>query len=300
MTPVRTAPVPPAPTPTAGPAPRPRPSRGAGAVRAVRGNPGVAASTLVLAVVACWAVAPGAFAGRSAVSGVPAEKFRPPSWAHLFGTDQLGRDLFARVVHGASQSLLAAVIAMAIAFVLGVGLGLLAGFFGGWTESVVMRVVEIMLSVPPVLLSLTIISAIGFGTVEVAVAVGVTSFAGFARLMRAEVLRARTATYVEAAIMSGTRWWRLLPRHVLPAAVGPVLALAALDFGLVVLAVSSLSFLGYGPPPPAPEWGSLVAGGRDYLATAWWLTIMPGLTVAAVVLAANRLSRVFDGGRGVR
>lgn len=270
------------------------------AARYALSHPGVTLSVLVLTVVLGWVLVPGWFTGQSATEGVSAARFRPPSWAHPFGTDQLGRDLYARVVHGASLSLRAAVAAIVIAFVAGAVLGLLAGFFGGWAEAVVMQAVEVMLSIPPVLLSLLIISALGFGTVNVAIAVGITSVAGFTRVMRAEVLRVRTACYVEAAVMCGTRWWRILPRYILPSAIGPLLALAALDFGLVVLAVSSLSFLGYGQPPPAPEWGTLVSSGRDYLATAWWLTTLPGLTVAAVVLAANRLSRVLETERSTR
>ncbi|MEW2131053.1 ABC transporter permease [Streptomyces sp. NPDC005435] len=265
-----------------------------GAVRRVPRSPGAVLSVLVLLLVLGWAVAPEWFTHRSPTAGIPAERFRPPGGAHLFGTDQLGRDVYARVVHGASLSLRATVVAIAVALVVGTLLGLAAGFFGRWADAVIMRLVEVMLSVPPVLLSLTIVAAIGFGTVQVAVAVGVTSVAGFARVMRAEVLRVRTAVYVEATILLGSRWWRVLFRYILPAAVGPVLALAALDFGLVVLAIASLSFLGYGEPPPAPEWGALVADGRNYLATAWWLTTLPSLIVTAVVLSANRLSRMLE------
>ncbi|MEW2511217.1 ABC transporter permease [Streptomyces sp. NPDC046870] len=268
-------------------------------VRHVPRSPGAALSVLVLLLVLGWAVAPEWFTHQSPTTGTPAERFRPPSGAHLFGTDQLGRDVYARVVHGASLSLRATVVAIAVALVVGILLGLAAGSFGRWADAVIMRLVEVMLSVPPVLLSLTIVAAIGFGTVQVAVAVGVTSVAAFARVMRAEVLRVRTAGYVEATILLGSRWWRVLFRYVLPAAVGPVLALAALDFGLVVLAIASLSFLGYGEPPPAPEWGALVADGRNYLATAWWLTTLPSLVVTAVVLAANRLSRILEN-RGER
>lgn len=264
------------------------------AARYVLSRPGLVLSVLVLLLVLGWALVPGLFTGQSPTEGVGGQRFQSPSGQHLFGTDQLGRDVYARVVHGTSLSLRAAVIAIVLAFVTGALLGLVAGFFGGWFETVVMRLVEIMLSVPPMLLSLLVISALGFGTVHVAIAVGITSVAGFTRLMRAEVLRVRTAVHVEAAVVCGARWWRILPRYILPSAIGPVLALAALDFGLVVLAVSSLSFLGYGQPPPAPEWGSLVSDGRDYLAVAWWLTTLPGLMVAAVVLSANRLSRVLE------
>ena len=135
----------------------------------------------------------------------------------------------------------------------------------------------------------------GYGTVKVAIAVGVASVASFARVMRAETLRVRQATYVEAAYAVGTRWYVTLWRHVLPNAAGPVAVLAVLEFGLAILAVSALSFLGYGAPPPAPEWGSLVAEGRNYLAVAWWLCALPGLTIAATVLAVNRISRALDG-----
>ncbi|MCX4870388.1 ABC transporter permease [Streptomyces sp. NBC_00257] len=275
-----------------------RPAREPARIRRTLGaplrSPGATLSVLVLLLVLGWAVVPEWFTGRSPLTGTPGERFQPPSTEHLFGTDQLGRDIYARVVHGASLSLRATVAALLIALVGGVVLGLVAGFFGRWADAVIMRIVEIMLSVPPVLLSLTIVTALGFGTGQVAIAIGVTSVAAFARVMRAEVLRVRTAPYVEAAILCGTRWWRILPRYILPAAIGPVLALAALDFGLVVLAISSLSFLGYGEPPPAPEWGALVAEGRNYLATSWWLTTLPSLTVTVVVLAANRLSRVLE------
>jgi peptide/nickel transport system permease protein len=262
-------------------------------------HPGVALSVLALLLLLGWMLVPGWFSHQSPDTGTAANRLRPPSGQHLFGTDQLGRDMYARVVHGASLSLRTALAATGVALGAGVLFGLLAGYLGRWVDTAIMRIVDVTLSIPPVLLSLLIISALGFGAVNVAIAVALTSVASFARLTRAEVLRVRTAPFVEAATLCGARWWRILARYVAPASVGPVLALAALDFGLVVLAVSSLSFLGFGPAPPAPEWGSLVAGGRNYLATAWWLTVMPGLTIAVVVLAANRLSRVreSEGGR---
>lgn len=269
-------------------------------MRRALGSPGVTLSVLVLLLVIGWALVPEWFTGRSPTASDPADRFRPPGWEHPFGTDRLGRDVYARIVHGASLSLRATVAAITIALVCGAVFGLLAGFFGRWTDAVIMRAVEVLLSIPPVLLSLTIVTALGFGTLNVAIAVGATSVAGFTRVMRAEVLRVRTAPFVEAAQLCGTRWWRVLARYILPSAIGPVLALAALDFGLVVLAISSLSFLGYGEPPPAPEWGALVADGRNYLATAWWLTTLPSIAVTVVVLAANRLSRVLETERRVR
>ena len=146
------------------------------------------------------------------------------------------------------------------------------------------------------LLVFALITVLGFGTANVAVAVGIASVAACARIMRSEVLRVRQSTFVEAAHANGTRWGGVLLRHVLPNSVGPLLVLVALEFGTAILAISSLSFLGYGTTPPTPEWGSLVASGRDFIREAWWLTTLPGLVVAATVLAANRISRAIDRG----
>ncbi|MFD9966369.1 ABC transporter permease [Amycolatopsis sp. NPDC058986] len=261
-------------------------------------RPGLVLAVVILVLALLAAVAPSLFTGYDPITGIPAEKLRGPSLAHLFGTDETGRDIFARVVHGASLSLRATVIAVLVALVAGSALGLVAGFRGGVLDTVVMRVVDVLLAIPPILLSLALVTALGFGTTNVAIAVGIANLAAFARLMRAEVLRVRGTVYVEAARASGVRWSGVLGRHVLPNALGPVLALATLTLGTAVLEVSALSFLGFGATPPTPEWGALVAGGRNFLATAWWMTTFPGLTVAAVVLSANRLSRALDGGDG--
>ncbi len=251
---------------------------------------------LVVLLVLAWAAFPTLFTAQSPIDGVPADRLQPPSAAHLFGTDHLGRDLFARVVHGSRLTLQATVLAVLIGLVVGTLVGLVAGSVRGVVDDVLMRAVDVLLSIPALLLSMALITALGFGTVEVAIAVGIGTVAGFARVMRSEVLKVSAAVYVEAARASGVRATGVLFRHVLPNAAGPVLALSALEFGVAVLAVSSLSFLGFGAPPPAPEWGSLVSGGRDYLATSWWLTTLPGLVVAAVVLSANRIARALERG----
>ncbi|WAL68872.1 ABC transporter permease [Amycolatopsis cynarae] len=257
-------------------------------------RPGLVLAGLVLILAAGWALAPGLFTGQDPLAGVPREKLRPPSAAHLFGTDETGRDVFARVVHGAALSLGATVLAVLIALVAGSLLGLAAGVRGGWLDATLMRITDVLLAVPPILLSLALVTALGFGTTKVAVAVGVANVANFARLMRAEVLRVRTAAYVEAARAGGVRWFGVLARHIVPNAAGPVTALSVLTLGTAVLEISALSFLGYGATPPTPEWGSIVAGGRAYLASAWWMTTLPGLVIAAVVLSANRLSRALE------
>ncbi|WP_350351750.1 ABC transporter permease [Microbacterium sp. A8/3-1] len=248
----------------------------------------LAISVVVLAVL--WAVIPGVFAPGDPLTGAPADKLLPPSAAHWFGTDTLGRDLFGRVVHGAVHSLSGALIAVTVGLGLGTLIGAVAGAVGGILDDVLMRIVDVLLAIPGLLLSLSVIILLGFGTVNAALAVGLGSVAAFARLMRAEVARVRRTEYVEAAYGSGATFFAVLRRHVLPNSLTPIVALAALQFGTAILAISTLGFLGYGAPPPTPEWGLLIAEGRNYIGTAWWLTALPGLVVVAVVLSANRIS----------
>ncbi len=245
---------------------------------------------LVLATVALFALAPGLLTHYSPVQGIAGQQLQAPGAAHWLGTDALGRDVYTRVVYGAVHSLSGAFVAVAMGLVLGTLLGLVAGASGGLVDDAIMRLVDVLLSVPALLLSLAIIIILGFGTINAAIAVGVASIAGFARLLRSEVVRVRRSEYVEAAFGSGGRFWSVLWRHVLPNSLTSVIALAALQFGSAILAISTLGFLGYGAPPPTPEWGLLIAEGRNYIATAWWLTTVPGLVVVLVVLSANRIS----------
>lgn len=271
-----------------------RPSRSRGDDRWRRlATPGLILSGAVVLVVVLWALFPTWFTDVDPLVGVTSESFTAPGSEHLFGTDQTGRDLYARMVHGAGLSLQATLIAVAISLSVGTTLGLLAGFVGGIVDDVVMRAVDVLLAIPGLLLSLMIVTALGFGTTRVAVAVGVAGIAGFARVARSEVLRVRESAYVEAAFTSGVRWPGVLARHVVPNSAGPIISLATLELGTAILAVSSLSFLGYGEPPPTPEWGVLVSEGRDFLAGAWWLSTLPGLVIVAVVLAFNRISRAI-------
>ncbi|MBT1018102.1 ABC transporter permease [Canibacter sp. lx-72] len=255
---------------------------------------GMAAAVLVLVTVFLWALFPGLFTQFSPTESVGAS-LQDPSAAHLFGIDATGRDLFTRAVYGAANSLVAAVVAVAVGFTVGVSLGVGAGAAGGWFDTLIMRLVEVLLAVPSLLLSLSVVILLGFGTVNAAIAVGVTSVAIFARLARAQVLQVRASEYVEAAYGSGGNFLGVLWCHILPNSMTPVVALATLQLGSAILQISTLGFLGYGAPPPTPEWGLLIAEGRDYVATAWWLTVLPGLLVVAVVLATNKLSRAIGG-----
>ncbi|WP_445398988.1 ABC transporter permease [Streptomyces sp. LE64] len=255
------------------------------------GTPRIALAVLGLAAAA--ALLPRVVAPRDPYAQDVSARLRPPSTAHPFGTDELGRDLFSRVVLGTQASLGVALLALAFACSLSVLVGLVAGYFGGPLDRALMAAVDVLLALPSLLVSLLVVSGLGTGPVQLALAVGIASVPALTRVTRAEVLRVSGRTFVEAAHGFGLSRPRVLVRHVWPHARGPVTALAALELASIVLSVSALSFLGYGTQPPAPEWGNLIAGGRDHFATAWWLTALPGAVLALVVLALHRVGRVL-------
>jgi peptide/nickel transport system permease protein len=219
---------------------------------------------------------------------------QPPSLHHLFGTDEIGRDLWTRVLYGSALTIKATITAVAIGLVAGLSFGVVSGFYGGWVDALIMRIVDTLLAIPALLFALAIITSVGYGTIPVALAVGLGVIPGFARTTRAEVLRVKTQPFVEAARASGASWMRVLVRHILPNSWGPVAVLAVLDAGVVIIAIASLSFLGFGAPPPASEWGTLISDGRDYLVTSWWLSLLPGLFVAVLVLSLNHISKTLQ------
>lgn len=252
--------------------------------------PSVVLSLAILALVIAWSVAPGVFTGHDPFAGVPADKLQGPSLAHWFGTDHLGRDLFSRVVHGSASSVTSALIAVSIGLLAGGLIGLLAGFLGGWVDIMLARFVDVLLAIPSFLLAVIVVTALGFDTINAAIATGISAIAVFARVMRAEVIKTRQSTFVEAAFLSGGTAPHVLMRHVLPNASRSVLALAVLQFGLSILVIAGLAFLGYGDPPPASDWGLLISTGKDYL--RWpWLVYAPALVTILTVLSLNRISR---------
>ncbi|BCH66380.1 ABC transporter permease [Agrobacterium vitis] len=257
---------------------------------AVHMPPTVFISFAIIALVIAWALAPGLFTSHSPVVGVPAQKLLAPSAQHWFGTDQLGRDLYARVVYGTASSVTSALIAVVIGVVVGGLIGLLAGFLGGWVDIVLARLVDMLLAIPSFLLAIIVVTALGFTTTNAAFATGVSAVAVFARVMRAEVIKTRQATFVEASFLLGGSRWYILLWHVLPNASRSLLTLAVLQFGLSILVIAGLAFLGYGDPPPASDWGLLISIGKDYL--KWpWLVYAPAFAVIATVLSVNRISR---------
>lgn len=255
--------------------------------------PGSIIAIVILAIAFLAALFPGLFTSADPYAGTDVALLPPGESGHLMGTDAVGRDLYARIIYGARQSLLGALIAVAVGLVVGTLIGLLAGSLRGAVDTVLMRVVDVLLSIPGILLSLSIIIVLGFGSVQAAVAVGATSVATFARLARSQVISVASSDYIEAAYGAGATHATVLLRHILPNSLTPVIALATLQFGTAILQLSILGFLGYGAPPPTPEWGLIIAEGRDFMATAWWLIILPGIALVAVVMSANRLSQNF-------
>ncbi|TBU84771.1 ABC transporter permease [Phytopseudomonas dryadis] len=257
-------------------------------------RPGFMVALFITAFALLAALLPQLLTSFDPYATSPADKLTAPNLVHWFGTDELGRDLYTRVVYGSSLSVQAALLAVGIALLGGLGLGVLSGFAGGRIDALIMRFVDVLLALPGLLLALAIVTAIGFGTIPVAIAVGVGIIPGFARTTRAEVLRVKTLPYVEAARLGGASWGRTLLRHILPNAWGPVAVLATLDFGAAILATAGLSFLGFGAAPPAAEWGTLIANGRHFLITAPWVSLLPGLFVVAVVFSLNHIARTLE------
>lgn len=235
----------------------------------------------VLAVVAPW-VAPY----DPLAMNLP-NQLQPPSANHWLGTDLLGRDILSRLLYGGRATLVTALVAVGISATLGVALGLVAGFYGGLVDSCLMRLVDMLLAFPRILLALTVVALLGVGLGNVMVAVGIAGISGYARIVRGVVLSAREQTYVEAARLVGCRNRRILLRHILPNVMAPIIVLATLDIAHALLSASSLSFLGLGPQPPTPEWGLMLNEGRAYLRVAPWVTTVPGVTIMLAVLGVN-------------
>lgn len=220
-------------------------------------------------------------------------RLQPPAWqaggslAHVLGTDNLGRDMLSRLLYGARISLTIGFLAVALAGTIGVVLGLLAGYFGGLTDSIIMRVADIQLSFPMVLTAILLVSVLGSSLLNMVVALGVAGWVEYTRLVRAEVLQRREETYVEAATALGAPHRHIILRHVLPNIAAPILVLATLAVPRMILVESALSWLGLSVPPPTPTWGGMVAEANNYLSTSWWMATLPGVAIVAVVLSIN-------------
>jgi peptide/nickel transport system permease protein len=216
-------------------------------------------------------------------------KLKPPSLEHYLGTDQLGRDVFSRMLFGSRVSLSVGFVAVAISILIGILVGAVAGYYGGWVDSVLMRFVDIMLCFPSFFLILTVVALLGPSLFKVMVVIGITSWMGTSRFVRAEFLSLRERDFVQAAKALGVKDPRIIFLHILPNALAPVFVTATLDVATAILVEAGLSFLGFGVQPPAPSWGNILTEGRTYIFDAWWLTVFPGLAILITVLSFNLL-----------
>jgi len=215
-----------------------------------------------------------------------------PSWAHPFGTDNLGRDVFSRVVYGARIDLRVGIISVISPFIIGLTLGMLAGYYGGWIDTIVMRLVDVVQAFPFLILVIAIVAVRGPGLQNMFIAVALVAWIIYARLVRGEILVEKNKEYVQAARALGSSDWRIMRRHLLPNVITTSVVYAMADIALYILLAAALSFLGLGEKPPAPEWGVMITEGRQFITTAWWLSALPGL---AIVLTGIILSLIGDG-----
>jgi peptide/nickel transport system permease protein len=222
-------------------------------------------------------------------------RFRPPvweergSWAYPLGTDRLGRDLLSRMIYGARVSLAAGVVTVLISSAFGAAVGLVAGYYGGRTDAALMRVTDATLSFPVILLALILAVTVGPSFTNVVIAIAVILWARYARVIRGQVLTLMTLDFIAQARIAGAGAWRIITRHLLPNTLNTLVVLITLQVGYVIIVEASLSFLGAGIPPPTPAWGSMIAEGRDFVTSAWWVSFFPGLAILLVVLAFNLL-----------
>jgi peptide/nickel transport system permease protein len=282
---VQAAPTGTLPTPGA-----PRPLERAGRRR--RGfRPGLVLASAFLLWLAAAVLVPGLLAPGDPYAVEPARSFEAPGPQAWFGTDDSGADAYTRIVHGAATSLSIGLGATAIGVVGGTAIGLLAGLNGRFVEASVMRVLDVTLAIPEILLALVVIGIIGGGTGNAILAIGAGSIAYYARITRAQTHLVRRSGYVEAARTLGLPGWRVLLAHILPNVIKPVLVLATIGVGSAIGAGASLSFLGLGTPPPAPEWGAMLSAGRNFISNAPWLITLPAAFLVATVLSITVVGR---------
>ena len=255
--------------------------------RELRRNAGAMIGIVTLIAIVFMAILAPVVAPYDPVALSPVDSSQGPSAQHWMGTDVLGRDIFSRVIFGARISLWLGLVSVGIASVLGLTLGLIAGYFGGWAETIIMRGADMMLAFPSFLLALTILFALGQSIINVMIAVGLASVPGYTRIVRGSVLSAREMEYVVAARTIGSSDGRLLWRHILPNVIAPVIVIASVGIAWAIITAASLSFLGMGVQPPTPEWGSMVNEGMRHLRRAWWISSFPALAIVVTVLAIN-------------
>jgi peptide/nickel transport system permease protein len=264
--------------------------------RRLRRSPNLVAGAVILVLVVLSALLAPQISPYDPVDQDFTSQLRPPSASHLFGTDEFGRDIFSRVVYGARIALNVGAVADAIATTLGVLLGVLAGYFGGRLDALLTRLIDVMLAFPYLLLAMIVVAILGPGLTNAMVAIAIVYTPQFARVVRGVVLSVKEQEFVESAQAMGSGMFRILVRSILPNIVSPIIVMATLTVGFMIVETAGLSFLGLGASPPTPEWGSMLATGRQYMLTAPWITTFPGLAILVTVVAFNLIG---DGLRDV-
>ena len=220
-------------------------------------------------------------------------RMKPPAWmdggssAHLLGTDELGRDVLSRLIYGCQISLIVGLMSVVVSLIIGTTLGLVSGFFGGKVDAVIMRACDVMLAFPFIFMALCFMAVLGSGLKNVIIVLGITGWMSYARTVRGQTLSLREREFVRAATTSGCKRTRVMFRHILPNVIDQAIVLGTLEMGTSILSEASLTFLGMGVPATIPTWGNMIASGRDYIYTAWWLTTFPGLVIFLVCLSIN-------------
>jgi len=252
-------------------------------------------SVAILAVAAFAAVSATFLAPFNPRVGDLDEKFTPPIWSvngstkHPLGTDHLGRDIVSRLMYGARISMSIAAVSVFLGSIIGVGVGMFSGYLGGWVDNIAMRVVDVFLAFPLILLALALVAVFGDSVILVTVLLVSWSWTSFARQVRGETLQLKEMDYVQQARVAGASAFRIVARHIFPSTLNTIMVIASLRVGFVILVEASLSFLGAGVPVSTPTWGSMTSDGRQYISTAWWVAFFPGLAILLVVVASNFL-----------
>lgn len=252
-------------------------------------------STIVILVWLLMALAPSLLAPGDPLAINPTEAFQKPGLAHFFGTDESGRDIYTRVIHGAGDSLAIGLAATALGMGLAIILGTVAALSPRWLDEVILRVLEALYAIPSLLMALLIIAFTGPGVGPAIVAVGLSTAPGYARLVRSQIRSLKNSEMLEAATVLGRSNWLKVRNHLIPNALKPLMALVTLGIGQAVIWAAALSFLGLGTAPPAPEWGAMLSAGRVYLHLAWWMSLFPGLAIVAVAVSATVIGRALGG-----
>jgi peptide/nickel transport system permease protein len=269
--------------------PRPRETHFNRLARRLLRSTSVIIGTLILLVMILLAVAAPVLTPFDPEAVAPELRLQPPNSTHLFGTDDFGRDVFTRVLYGAQLSLQVGLFSVVLASVIGVALGVMAGYYGGWVDAVIMRLIDVMLAFPGILLALAIVAVLGRSLPNVMIAVGISSIPVYTRVARGSTLSLKQIDFITAARAMGCPQWRIMGQHILPNIIAPIIVVATNGVAGAIIAGAALSFLGLGAQPPTPEWGIMLSEGRVYLRSAWWVTTFPGLAIMITVMAINLL-----------